>query len=90
LDAKAAAALTPEAKGLLRGVVEALGAVEFTVPAIDASLRAFADDAGVKLGQVAQPLRAALTGRLVSPGIDATLAALGREEALARILTAAG
>ena len=42
-----------------------------------------------KLGQVAQPLRAALTGTTTSPGIDATLAALGREEALIRISDAA-
>ena len=41
----------------------------------DAALRAFADATGKKLGQVAQPLRAALTGRVASPGIDATLAA---------------
>ncbi len=44
---------------------------------------------GRKLGQVAQPLRAALTGSTASPGIDATLAALGRDEALARIAAAA-
>ena len=40
---------------------------------------------GLKLGQVAQPLRAAVTGSAMSPGIDATLAALGRDETLARI-----
>ena len=52
-------------------------------------MRAFAEAKGKKLGQVAQPLRAALTGRTASPGIDATLVALGREEALARIRAAA-
>ena len=57
--------------------------------AIDAALRGFAEATGRKLGQVAQPLRAALTGSTVSPGIDATIAALGREEALARISAAA-
>ena len=45
-------------------------------------------ETGAKLGQVAQPLRAALTGSTVSPGIDATLAALGRAESLARIAAA--
>ena len=45
---------------------------------------------GRKLGQVAQPLRAALTGSTASPGIDATLVALGREEVLRRIEAAAG
>ena len=57
--------------------------------ALDTALRHFADQAGRKLGQVAQPLRAALTGSTMSPGIDETLAALGREEALARIALAA-
>jgi glutamyl-tRNA synthetase len=74
----------------LRAVANSLAATDFTVPAIDAALRAYADAAGKKLGQVAQPLRAALTGSTVSPGIDATLAALGRAEALARIAAAVG
>ncbi len=52
-------------------------------------MRAYAERAGKKLGQVAQPLRAALTGTTTSPGIDATLAALGRDEALARLHAAA-
>jgi glutamyl-tRNA synthetase len=50
-----------------------------------AALRAFAEARGKKLGEVAQPLRAALTGATTSPPIDATLAALGRTAALARI-----
>jgi glutamyl-tRNA synthetase len=57
--------------------------------ALDAALRSFAEAEGVKLGQVAQPLRAALTGSLQSPPIDAVLVALGREESLARIGDAA-
>lgn len=85
MEPKAAAALTAEAKLMLREVGKALAATDFSVPAIDAALRAFAESTGLKLGQVAQPLRAALTGSTVSPGIDATLAALGRDEALARI-----
>ena len=52
-------------------------------------MRAFAEQTGRKLGQVAQPVRAALTGSTTSPGIDATLAALGRDEALARLRAAA-
>jgi glutamyl-tRNA synthetase len=89
LEAKAAASLTPDARSTLAEIAEALAQTDFSVPALDAALRAFADRSGRKLGQVAQPLRAALTGSTVSPGIDATLAALGREEALARILAAA-
>ena len=89
MDAKAAALLTPDAKAMLRDVANDLGATDFSGPALDAALRAFAERAGKKLGQVAQPLRAALTGTTTSPGIDATLAALGRDEALARLQAAA-
>jgi glutamyl-tRNA synthetase len=85
LEPKAASLLTPEARLMLRDVANAIAATDFTQPSIDAALRAFADTSGRKLGQVAQPLRAALTGSTASPGIDATLAALGREEALARL-----
>ena len=85
MEPKAAAQLTPEARLMLRDVARALAETDFTPPAIDAALRAFADASGQKLGQVAQPLRAALTGSTASPGIDLTLAALGREEALARL-----
>jgi glutamyl-tRNA synthetase len=85
MEPKAAALLTPEARLMLRDVAGALAATEFVPSAIDATLRAFAESHGRKLGQVAQPLRAALTGSTASPGIDATLAALGKEEALARL-----
>ena len=85
MEPKAASLLTPEARLMLRDVAVALAATDFTQPALDAALRAFADATGRKLGQVAQPLRAALTGSTASPGIDATLAALGKEEALARL-----
>jgi glutamyl-tRNA synthetase len=88
MDPKAAAALTAETRPMLREIASALAETDFSVPAIDATLRAFAERKGLKLGQVAQPLRAALTGSTVSPGIDATLAALGRAEALARIAAA--
>lgn len=53
--------------------------------AIEAATRAYAEEAGVKLGGVAQPLRAALTGRITSPPIFDVLSVLGREESLARI-----
>ncbi len=85
MEPKAASLLTPEARLMLRDVATAIAATDFTPSSIDAALRAFADASGRKLGQVAQPLRAALTGSTASPGIDATLAALGREEALARL-----
>jgi glutamyl-tRNA synthetase len=84
-DAKAQAALTDGARAMLGEVGAALAETDFSVGGVDAALRLYAERTGRKLGQVAQPLRAALTGSTVSPGIDATLAALGREESLARI-----
>ncbi len=85
LDAKAAGLLTSEARAMLGELAEKLGGTDFSPSAVDAILRGFAEQHGRKLGQVAQPLRAALTGSTVSPGIDAVLTALGRDESLARI-----
>ena len=54
-------------------------------PALDETVRAFADAEALKLGRVAQPMRAALTGSNISPGIFDVLVVLGREESLARL-----
>jgi glutamyl-tRNA synthetase len=89
MQPKAAALLTPDARRMLRELAAALADSSFTPDALDATLRAFAEQTGRKLGEVAQPLRAALTGSTASPGIDATLAALGRDEALRRLETVA-
>jgi len=89
MEPKARALLTPEARLMLRDVGTALAGTDFSAESVDTALRTFAETSGRKLGQVAQPLRAALTGRSVSPGIDATLVALGRAEALARIFAVA-
>ena len=89
-DAKADAVLTPDNRSMLGGLAETLATTDFSPAALDAAMRAFAEATGRKLGQVAQPLRAALTGSLTSPGIDVTLAALGRAESLARITAVAG
>lgn len=88
IDAKARALLGADGQAVLAGIAPALAGTDFSAPAIDQALRRFAEETGRKLGQVAQPLRAALTGRTTSPGIDATLAALGQTEALARIAAA--
>jgi glutamyl-tRNA synthetase len=84
-ELKAEAQLTQEARQMLAALAPTLADTDFTAAGVDAALRAFAEETGRKLGQVAQPLRAALTGSTTSPPIDATLAALGRTEALARI-----
>ena len=86
LDDKTAALLTPEARALLRDIGAELAGVEpWTPEATEQSVRGFAEHKGAKLGAVAQPLRAALTGRTTSPGIFEVLTLLGREESLARI-----
>ena len=86
LDEDARALLGPEARTLLTRVHTALDAlVSWDTEALEAAVRAVAEDAGVKLGAAAQPLRAALTGRRTSPGIFDVLALLGRDESLARI-----
>jgi glutamyl-tRNA synthetase len=58
---------------------------EWTPAALEAAVRAHADALGVKLGQAAQPLRAALTGRATSPGLFDVMAVLGKQETLARL-----
>jgi glutamyl-tRNA synthetase len=86
LDEKAAALLTPEARVLIKGLVPELSAIEaWTTEAIERAVRAFAERQGIKLGAVAQPLRAALTGRVTSPGIFEVLEVLGKPESLARL-----
>jgi glutamyl-tRNA synthetase len=86
LDDKAKAILTPEGRALLGGATEALTAAgAWTVEATEQAIRGFVEAKGAKLGQVAQPLRAALTGRSTSPGIFTVLMVLGRQESLARL-----
>ena len=73
-------------EGLLAAARTALAAVnEWTVAMLDGAARQLADAQGVKLGQVAQPVRAAVTGSTSSPGLFEVLAALGRDESLGRI-----
>ena len=89
-DEKASALLDDSARALLAKTADALQAVQsWAVEAIEDAIRRVAEDAGLGLGKVAQPLRAALTGRTVSPGIFDVLFLLGKEESLER-LTAAG
>lgn len=85
LDEAAAKILTPEARAVLAGLIAALASREWIAPELEAATREFATAQGLKLGQAAQPLRAALTGRTVSPPIFEMLQILGREESLARL-----
>ena len=86
MEDAAAALLNDDAVQLLGATHAALDAVDgWDTEGLEAAVRRVADAAGVKLGAVAQPLRAALTGRKTSPGIFDVLALLGREESLGRI-----
>ncbi|HEX8058915.1 MAG TPA: glutamate--tRNA ligase [Novosphingobium sp.] len=86
LDAKAEALLTPEARALLGQIQDRLaGENGWTSEGLEASLKSMAEEIGLGLGKLAQPLRAALTGQTTSPGIFDVLTLLGREESLARI-----
>lgn len=85
IEDKAAALLTEEARGHLGKLVPLLEAVEWTAAATEDAVRTYATTAGVKLGAVAQPLRAALTGRTTSPPIFDVLTVLGRAESIARL-----
>ena len=86
LDEKAASLLNDEGRAVLKSILPELEAAqEWTSESLDAIVRAFAEKSGLKLGKIAQPLRAALTGRATSPGVFDVLAVLGREESLGRI-----
>jgi glutamyl-tRNA synthetase len=87
LDDKASQAMAaPGTRERIAGLRARLSGVSsWTTETVEAEVRAFAEAEGAKLGQVAQPLRAALTGKMVSPPIFEVLAILGREESLARL-----
>ena len=86
VNEQAKALLTDEAKGVLAALLPELeGVTDWNAANIEAVVRPFAERSGLKLGVVAQPLRAALTGRATSPPIFDVLAVLGRAESLARL-----
>jgi glutamyl-tRNA synthetase len=86
LDEKAALLLTADARDLLGRIQARLESqIDWTTDDLEASLKSMAEDLGLGLGKLAQPLRAALTGQTTSPGIFDVLVLLGRDESLARI-----
>lgn len=85
-DEKATKLLTPEAKNHLKALLSKLeGLSAFTHDAIEGVFRSYAEENGLKLGGVAQPLRAALTGTTVSPPIFKAAEIMGKDETLARV-----
>ncbi len=86
IEAKARALLDRDARLRLARLAERLErAPAWSQAALEGEVRALAEVEGVKLGQLAQPLRAALTGSTVSPGIFEVMEVLGRAEVLGRI-----
>ncbi|HEY4202273.1 MAG TPA: glutamate--tRNA ligase [Devosiaceae bacterium] len=86
IDASASAQLTDESRAMIGNFTGILrGLNDWSVAALDGAAREFAEANGLKLGKVAQPLRAALTGRTVSPGIFEVMVLIGKDEALARL-----
>ena len=85
-DEKAEAILVGAGRAHLKALLPRLTALpEWSAASTEAAVRDYALETGAKLGQIAQPLRAAATGRATSPGIFDVLAVLGREESLGRI-----
>ena len=90
LEDRAAALLTPDARAMIADLLPVLEAVEpWQQENLEEAVRGFAERRGLKLGSVAQPLRAALTGRTTSPGIFDVLRVLDKPESLARLRDAA-
>lgn len=91
LTEKAAKILDGDGRAALRQALDALRAVDdWQESVLEARIKELAEQTGLKLGKIAQPLRAALTGGDTSPGIFEVLALLGRDESLARIGDQAG
>jgi glutamyl-tRNA synthetase len=84
----AAKHLTAKAVPVLGALIEALSAADWQPAALHAAVHGVAEKLGLKLGDVAQPIRVAVAGMAVSPPIDQTLALLGRERSLSRLQAA--
>ena len=86
LDDKASKLIDADARTTLSALAPRLAVADvWTAEALEAAVRAYSEETGAKLGKVAQPLRAALTGRAVSPPVFTVLEVLGREKSLERM-----
>lgn len=86
LDEKAEKLLDADGRQRLAELLPKLEAADhWTAGVLEEIVRTFAETSGAKLGKVAQPLRAALTGKSISPPVFDVMAVLGRDEALGRI-----
>ena len=86
MEDKAEAILSDGGRKVVADLLPHFEAAEtWTTETLEEIVRAYAEEAEIKLGKAAQPLRAALTGRTTSPGVFDVLSVLGRDEALARL-----
>jgi glutamyl-tRNA synthetase len=88
-DARAAKALDPVSRGILGELTPHLQSASWSRDALEAVAARVAEANGVGLGKVAQPMRAALAGRTVSPSVFDMMLVLGRDETIARLTDAA-
>lgn len=84
-DEKAAKALDTVSRGILKELTPHLQNVSWTRAALEEVVTALAESKGLKMGKLAQPLRAALAGRTVTPSVFDMMLVIGREETLARL-----
>ena len=78
--------LTPERLGVLEELIEMLEKLKrFSEKEIEGVFRTLMEKRGLKLGHMAQPVRVALSGRSVSPGIFETMEAMGRDMTIKRL-----
>jgi glutamyl-tRNA synthetase len=90
-DARAAKLLQEPGRGHLRALAPKLATLQhWGTDSLESTVKNYAGEAGAKLGEVAQPLRAALTGKTESPGLFEVMDVLGRDESLGRINDALG
>jgi glutamyl-tRNA synthetase len=89
-DEKAAKALDPVSRGILDELTPHLRTANWARDALEETVASFAEAREMKLGKIAQPLRAALSGRTVSPSVFDMMMVLGRDETLGRLEDAAG
>ncbi len=89
-DEKAGHHLTTVSRGMLNRLTSRLRNVSWSQEDLEREIRQFAEVEDLKLGKVAQPLRAALTGRTISPSVFDMMVQLGQDETIARLEDASG
>lgn len=86
LDNKAVKLINSDSQAIISKLIDELESLAtWEIEALEAQIRSFSDSQSLKMGKIAQPLRAMLTGSTISPGIFDVLFSLGQEETLARL-----